>query len=384
MSPDSSSTALSSRTSGRGRYRRSVLDAGEVQRQGHDRWLVSYADFMTLLMAFFVVMYSISQVSEQKYRVLSQTFSEAFKSPDELETLVQEGAPQLSHTITPIDLDGTALEDRPGNDATEVPETFVRIEEQLEQSFQDLIDNELIEVTGDERWLQIELPSAVLFNSGGIELSEPAVEIVNELAEALKSFNNVVRVEGFTDNVPVTGGQFNSNWELSAARASEVVKLLVGAGVEPRRLAAVGYGEHQPVASNSTEEGRIRNRRIVLMVSTQDKLREDVHVETEVAPEDILEDTVAGYEYQNRAELPEGALVRGLENSALDEARAWLAARYPARSNDQPVQTEGSAEANPGSAVPSDVQTDVQTGVVPAIDSVRLENGAILFTNSTN
>jgi len=327
-------------------------------------------------MAFFVVMYSISQVSEQKYRVLSQTFSEAFKSPEELETLVQDGSPQLSHTKTPIDLDGTALEDRPGNDATEVPETFVRIEEQLEQSFQDLIDSELIEVTGDERWLQIELPSAVLFNSGGIELSEPAVEIVSELADALKSFNNVVRVEGFTDDVPISGGQFNSNWELSAARASEVVKLLVEAGVEPRRLAAVGYGEHQPVASNSTEEGRIRNRRIVLMVSTQDKLREDVHVEPEV----VADGAVTEYDYLNRAELPEGTLVRGLENSALDEARAWLAARYPVQSVARPVQVEADGQANPDSAVPAGAPSEI----APLIDSVRLESGAILFTNSTN
>ena len=96
------------------RHRRSALSSAEIQRQGHDRWLISYADFMTLLMAFFVVMYSISQVSEQKYRVLSQTFSEAFKSPADLDTLVQEGEPQLSHTTTPVDLDGSALEDRPG------------------------------------------------------------------------------------------------------------------------------------------------------------------------------------------------------------------------------------------------------------------------------
>jgi len=357
---DPSSTGSASRLM-RGRYRRTASGADDAQRQGHDRWLVSYADFMTLLMAFFVVMYSISQVSEQKYRVLSQTFSDAFKSPQELEVLVQEGEPQLSHTHTPVDLDGNALEDRPGNDATEVPETFVRIEEQLEQSFQQLVENELIDVTGDERWLQIELPSAVLFDSGGITLSEPASAIVSELADALKSFNNVVQVEGFTDNIPVSGGKFSSNWELSAARASEVVKLLVEAGVEPQRLSAVGYGEYQPVATNTTEEGRERNRRIVLMVSTQDRFREDVYsVPPEVTP---------GDDYLNRATLPEGTLVRGLERSALEEARAWLAARYAA----QP-------EASPESGVET-VEPVSGAGDSNTVEGVRLENGAILFSN---
>lgn len=349
----------------RGRYRRTAISADDTQRQSHDRWLVSYADFMTLLMAFFVVMYSISQVSEQKYRVLSQTFSDAFKSPQELEVLVQEGEPQLSHTQTPVDLDGTALEDRPGNDATEVPETFVRIEEQLEQSFQQLVENELIDVKGDERWLQIELPSAVLFKSGGIVLSEPAVEIVNELASALKAFNNVVRVEGFTDNVPISSGEFNSNWELSAARASEVVKLLVNAGIEPRRLAAVGYGEHQPIATNATEKGRERNRRIVLMVSTQDKLREDVYEDVYIEPEQL-----PVYPYEKRTALPDGELVYGLENSALDEAKAWLATRYPVRDNGEDAEVDSSQPEATGSDT-----------VTTEIESVRLENGAILFSN---
>lgn len=345
----------------------------------HDRWLVSYADFMTLLMAFFVVMYSISQVSEQKYRVLSETFSQAFNTPIEVERFIEDGEPQLSYTVTPIDLEGHALEDRPGNDANSVPETFVRISEQLEQSFQTLIEKELIAVTGDERWLQIELPSAVLFGSGGVELSEVASAIVDELATALGQYENVIRVEGFTDDVPINTPEFASNWELSTARASVVVKMLAEKGIDPQRLAAVGYGEFQPVESNSTEEGRSKNRRIVLMVSTQHQLRPKAEVVQQIDAEDVRQEIV--YEYANRDPLPEGTLVRGLDASALDEARAWLAQRY-AVGAETAAATDSAAGASELTTSTEDV-ADRSVDITPAqgIQRIQLENGALLFTS---
>jgi chemotaxis protein MotB len=304
---------------------------------GHDRWLVSYADFMTLLMAFFVVMYSISQVSEQKYRVLSATFSEAFNAPIKEQNIFSEGQPQYSHTNTPIDLDGRALEDRPGNDANEVPETFTRIAEQLEQSFQSLVEKDLIVVAGDERWLQIDLPSEVLFSSGGVQMSEAAAAIIDDIAMTLIDHNNVIRVEGFTDDVPINTVQFESNWELSTARAAAVVKQLVNRGIEPERLAAIGYGEFQPAQSNSTEAGRSKNRRIVLMVSTRNRLRPDAAQVDDliIAPTPIIESAAD--------DVP---LVRGLERSAMDEARAWLSDRYPEAVVIEPSsETEESAES---------------------------------------
>ena len=306
---------------------------------GHDRWLVSYADFMTLLMAFFVVMYSISQVSEQKYRVLSATFSEAFNAPIEEQNIFSDGQPQHSHTNTPIDLDGRALEDRPGNDANEVPETFTRIAEKLEQSFQSLIEKDLIVVAGDERWLQIELPSEVLFSSGGVKMSEAAAAIIDDIAMTLIDHNNVIRVEGFTDDVPINTVQFESNWELSTARAAAVVKQLVNRGIEPERLAAIGYGEFQPAQSNLTEAGRSKNRRIVLMVSTRNRLRPDAAQvdDLHIAPTPIIESAAD--------DVP---LVRGLERSAMDEARAWLSDRYP-----EAVVTEPSSETEESAESPS-------------------------------
>lgn len=347
------------------------LDYELDEETNNDRWLVSYADFMTLLMAFFVVMYSISQVSEQKYRVLSQTLTEAFNPVSEEKRVIEEGEPQFSYTATPIDLDGHALEDRPGVDTDQLPAQFVTITEELEQSFESLIEDELIAVSGDERWLQIELSSEILFNSGGAQLSEPAEAIIGQLTGALEAHKNVVRVEGFTDNVPIETVTFASNWELSAARATAVVRLMESQGIASSRLAAVGYGEHQPAVSNSTAEGRTKNRRIVLMVSTSEKLRPDAEQIEELVISEVEDD---------------GAIVKGLTQTARSQALAWferlsLSSEQPKAKvitlgdpeNTNSASTDGGADAQPISAA------DVPS-VAEGIQQLELENGALLFT----
>ncbi len=356
-----------------------------------DRWLVSYADFMTLLMAFFVVMYSISQVSESKYRVLSNTFKYAFNSSVELSEIMSEGEPQLSHTLTPIDLDGHALQDRPGNDANEVPETFVRISEQLEQSFQSLIENELITVTGDERWLHIELPSAILFDSGGATLNNLAESIIGELSEALFEHKNVVRVEGFTDNIPIATSLFASNWELSSARASAVVRLMASQGIEPQRLAAIGYGEHQPSATNRTEEGRAKNRRIVLMVSTREELRpngEQVEeVELEVEEKLIVPEVTA--------EVLEVKTEKKRPLTPRQQAEAWLL-RMNQSSPTSGAGTQKQRRESPDELVTALVDEQLgddsanqetknltESETTEGVKRIELNDGVLLFTQDT-
>lgn len=307
----------------------------------HDRWLVSYADFMTLLMAFFVVMYSISQVSEEKYRVLTETFSEAFN---------------LSGYSDAMPVSDSSS----GNDANDLPEFFTRITEQLDKSFESLIEDEFITVKGDERWLQIELQSAILFGSGGAVLSNPAEAIIGELSSAMSGYNNVIRVEGFTDNVPIKNRLFNSNWELSTARATAVVRLMELQGIAPHRLAVVGYGEHQPIASNQTEAGRARNRRIVLMVSTREELRPNAsqidNVSTELSSPQSAES------------------VKGLERSARAQAEAWL----------KRLRKPADAESNRADNNKAEVQSGSEASSVNTVEGVKqveLENGAILFTS---
>lgn len=256
----------------------------------NERWLVSYADFITLLFAFFVVMYSISQVNESKYRVLSETFVEAFNQPNDSKAnpLPQEKLNPSNDAVTPIDMGKTATEDHnhqspivivddtanPQMNAqsnttakTQTSDELTQISDLVNEKFSQLINDQMIKVSSNELWLQIELNDSILFSSGGVETSAQAQVIFTEIANILKNYENPIQVEGFTDNVPIKNTRYPTNWELSSARATEIVKFLATKGVAPERLAAVGYGEFQPVASNDTEAGRAQNRRVAVMVA---------------------------------------------------------------------------------------------------------------------
>jgi chemotaxis protein MotB len=228
----------------------------------HERWLVSYADFITLLFAFFVVMYSISQVNQGKYRVLSQTLSQAFNAPTELATPSIASVPVEELAVpTPIAIQNSvATQSEPSDELN-------KISDRVNEKFAQLINDKMIKVSSNEFWLQIELSDSILFPSAGADPSKQAQVIFTEIAGILKNYTNSVQIEGFTDNVPISSGRFPTNWELSAARAAAIVKWLVAEGVEPERLAAVGYGEFQPVSSNNTEAGRAQNRRVAVMIA---------------------------------------------------------------------------------------------------------------------
>lgn len=253
-----------------------------------ERWLVSYADFITLLFAFFVVMYSISQVNQSKYRVLSETFAQAFnQSPaSDRDSPPPEKLNPSDKLIVPIELGKTATEeadkkppiiivekDTASNtqaapiNVEETNDEITQISNQVNEKFSQLINDQLIKVTSNEFWLQIELNDSILFPSAAAEPSQQAQMIFTEIAGILKNYKNPVQIEGFTDNVPISSSRYPTNWELSSARATEIVKWLVSQGVEPERLAAVGYGEFQPVAPNDTEAGRAQNRRVAVMVA---------------------------------------------------------------------------------------------------------------------
>lgn len=257
----------------------------------HERWLVSYADFITLLFAFFVVMYSISQVNEGKYKVLSETLTDVFQkhkavgASENIERRldpIQVGEIAKSNPLNFIELEDvvtTPHQDAQNQDKMapqqqdDLPATLEQINVQLEQSLGDLLAQDLITVRGNEEWLEVELKSSLLFPSGDVTLSTPAMEILGSIADILRNQDNPIRVEGFTDNVPISTAQFPSNWELSSYRASTVVQLFIEEGLAANRLAAIGYGEFQPIADNNTEQGRAANRRVVLMISKSGLLR---------------------------------------------------------------------------------------------------------------
>lgn len=254
----------------------------------HERWLISYADFITLLFAFFVVMYSISQVNESKYRVLSDTFIEAFHKPTDSQPNTEpanQTAP-AADLISPIDMGGATRDAETGDEqtpliidssqgaATEPPDSAIKTSDELTQisdlvseKFAPLISEQLIQVSSNELWLQIELKDSILFSSGSADTSEQARKIFDEIAAILVGYSNPVQVEGFTDNIPISSAKYPTNWELSTARASAIVKHLAANGVAPERLSAVGYGEYQPIAPNDSVQGRAQNRRVTIMIA---------------------------------------------------------------------------------------------------------------------
>ncbi|MCX4028945.1 flagellar motor protein MotD [Endozoicomonas sp. SM1973] len=251
------------------------------EHENHERWLVSYADFITLLFAFFVVMYSISSVNEGKYRILSETLVGVFSEPDRSLKPIQIGDITQRFPDKPVDIIQVpdAFDMTLDDSKTEQPQddTLAQLESQFSETFSDLISKDLLTITGNELWVEIELKSNLLFLSGDSIPSNAAFDIIKQVADILKNYQNPLHIEGFTDNRPINTNQFPTNWELSAARAAAVVRLLASYGVDPRRMAAVGYGQFQPITTNDTPEGRRQNRRVILVISKNLDVRNSVN-----------------------------------------------------------------------------------------------------------
>ncbi|WP_338920046.1 flagellar motor protein MotD [Pseudomonas silesiensis] len=231
-----------------------------------ERWLVSYADFITLLFAFFVVMYSISSVNEGKYKVISEALIGVFNDADRALQPIPVGdeRPKTVTPATPLVKDSEQID---AGIAQAANDPLKSIADDISAAFGDLISANQMTVRGNELWVEIELNSSLLFGSGDAMPSDIAFNIIDKVAAILKPFDNPVHVEGFTDDRPIRTAQYPTNWELSSARSASIVRMLAMQGVNPGRLASVGYGEFQPVANNATAEGRARNRRVVLVVS---------------------------------------------------------------------------------------------------------------------
>lgn len=242
------------------------------EHENHERWLVSYADFITLLFAFFVVMYSISSINEGKYKVISQALIGVFNDPERSMKPIPIGD-ERPLTIKPAEPLVKDSEQPDAGLAQSSVDPLQSIADDVREAFGDLIKSDQMTVRGNELWVEIELNSSLLFGSGDAMPSDVAFNLIEKVAKILKPFANPVHVEGFTDNLPIRTAQYPTNWELSSARAASIVRLLAMNGVNPARMASVGYGEYQPVASNDTAEGRARNRRVVLVISRNLEVR---------------------------------------------------------------------------------------------------------------
>jgi len=241
----------------------------QEEQENNERWLVSYADFITLLFAFFVVMYSISSINEGKYRVLSDTLTNAFVTPAQSLNPVQIGEQVRSPIPQPGEFaapEPVAVQPVEGVTDESDDSALARIQANLNLALEPFIDQELVKVTRTDRGIEVEMKNDMLFKSGSASLSQIAFKALRDIAALIKSVPNKINVEGHTDNVPIKTITFPSNWELSAARAASVVHVLAKLGIEPPRMAATGYGEYQPIEENDSEEGRQSNRRVALVI----------------------------------------------------------------------------------------------------------------------
>ncbi|MBJ6725545.1 flagellar motor protein MotB [Geomesophilobacter sediminis] len=248
----------------------------------HERWLVSYGDLLTLLFAVFVTLYAMSQADLKKTEEVSASMRRSFGLMDS-----KGAAPRLAvidvgrsgvipeMTVTPPPVRSPSRMPATGR-LKAGPEEFRAMKASLDAYLIRSRNQGKVAVALSERGLVITLKEAGIFESGRAELTPESAELVGTVAELLNKVSNRCRVEGHTDNQPIHNSRFSSNWDLSTARATWLVKLLTGRyDIEAARISATGYGEFQPAASNDTEDGRARNRRVdVVLLSSESEAAE--------------------------------------------------------------------------------------------------------------
>lgn len=234
----------------------------------NERWLITYSDLITLLLVFFIILYAFSKIDNEKYKNLATGFNTVFGSGTGV--LVGDGTGEMVG-------DGTGGSGSVGGTQTE------------ESKLSDLkgeVDNyltsngldESVSTDIDDRGLIIRMSNSILFDSGTANIKSDNSSSLSTIGTLLNSMPNYIRIEGHTDNLPISNTKFKSNWELSVLRATNMAEILINdAGIKPERISVLGYGEFRPIADNSTAEGRAKNRRvdIVIMNTKFDKIEEN-------------------------------------------------------------------------------------------------------------
>ena len=232
------------------------------KKENSERWLLTYSDLITLLMIFFVIMYAMSTVDSQKYTQLSSSLNGTFS-----------GTGYIIGEEMPITSPPSSNSDSSTNSDT--PTKTQEIKEELQIYLETNNLKGKVDMSVEPRGLVITLKENVFFESGSATLLPAYEENILEISQILEQLNNDIVVEGYTDNRPIHTASFSSNWELAAMRAINVIDFLVSKGnIDPSKLSAVSYGEYRPIASNDTEEGRSKNRRIDIVLLSSDFYKE--------------------------------------------------------------------------------------------------------------
>ncbi len=237
------------------------------EHENHDRWLVSYADFITLLFAFFVVMYAISSVNEGKYKVLSNSLVNAFQNvtgkPGGQMVVVTPGTPPLQAKAP-----GRPDAAPEASERKQQREKMKNVARNIMEVLAPLVRQGKVKLLETSRGVTIEINDSILFAPGQAKLQPASISAMQSVAQVLASTDFPITIEGHTDNLPISTPQFPSNWELSALRATTVLRLFNDSGVGAERLTAIGYGDTRPVETNQSVEGRARNRRVSILIDS--------------------------------------------------------------------------------------------------------------------
>lgn len=263
----------------------------QEEHLNHEAWAIPYGDLITLLLAFFVVMYSISSINEGKFRVLSDAMIKAFNGAPKTILPVRVGAARqrgggsdmtidMTSTralVNPIAVAGElhtiseerrrrAMQHKANGMAAAGEAELAEVAQQIEEVLADLIRDGQIRIRRGPGVVEVEIAADILFPSGSAAPTIAAAGIIQRVAELLSDLPNPVRVEGHTDDRPIRTTAFPSNWELSAGRAAGIVQLLAGQGIAYRRLSIHGFADQRPIADNTTADGRNANRRVTLVL----------------------------------------------------------------------------------------------------------------------
>lgn len=308
----------------------------------HEAWAIPYGDLVTLLLAFFVVMYAVSSINEGKYRVMADALEAAFGGRPRTIAPIQLGQAQLRGSsfdrpsiatpasradgpsaAMPVEVQmvrqvvelptfgeprrrkgepgtpagserGTGRDGAGDGNRDGAAEQLRSVGRRVEHALSELVARKLVVVRRTRTYLEVEIRSDVLFASGVAVPNGTARETIALLARVLREEPNAMRVEGYTDDRPINTPQFQSNWELSAARAASVVHAMIAGGIAPSRLAVVGFGEQQPVADNATEAGRNANRRVQLVILATPQSAEAIDALPDAVPGDAAPSDAAG------------------------------------------------------------------------------------------
>lgn len=257
----------------------------QAEGDNHERWLVSYADFITLLFAFFVVMYSISSINESKYRIFSESLNIAFIQPLTPTTRYVEPSQLIVTPGTPVPQASSILTSRNkvlvdkytaqlGKQQREIEERMKKLSSGLNQAMAALIRQHLVNINLTKRGVVVDISARTLFDTGEATLHPGSLGVLRAVAEVLGKEDFPIEVEGHTDDTPIATEQFPSNWELSSVRASSVARILIANGIPEERLAVVGLASNHPLAPNNNPENRSKNRRVTITIASPNLDRE--------------------------------------------------------------------------------------------------------------